>query len=230
MSPREVSDNGLRLVAIGALAGLLAGVFIAIPATSVAHALVLLNYHPTAFETVKSTCCGQVLPGFWSQVLPDLSSGFLVVRTALGLMSGAALGAVYVTVRRLVPGPTALKAGVFAVALALPFDIFVPANFGTPGVVALALISPWESPFVFPGPLGTVPPYHLPLEFRLVLALPVVAGGLAMAGFVQLIESRLPGAWESRSLKAIFALLAVIAGIGLLALPLITGLVHVGGD
>jgi len=37
-----VSENALRLVAIGASAGLLAGIFVAIPATAAAHGLVLI--------------------------------------------------------------------------------------------------------------------------------------------------------------------------------------------
>lgn len=225
-----MSNSALRLVAIGSLAGLLAGAVIAIPATAMAHWLVLLNYQPTPLEMAKSTCCGQVLPGFWSQVLPDLGSGFLVVRAALGLISGAGLGVLYVAFRRLVPGPTVLKAAVFALVLALPFDIFVPANFGTPGVFSFAVISPWESAFIFPGPLGSVPAYHLPLEFRLVLALPVVVAALGMAGCVQILDRWLPRADVSRSLTPIFGVLAAIAGFGLLVLPLVTGLVQVGGD
>jgi len=225
-----VSQNALRMAAIGALAGLLAGVFVAIPATALAHAIVLIYYQPAPIEVAKSTCCGQVLPGFWTQVLPDLSLGFPLVSTLLGLMCGAALAVVYVIFRNRVPGPTPIKAAVFGIALALPFDIFVPANIGTPGVLALALRSPWESAFMFAGPLGTVPPYHLPFAFRLLLAIPILAAGLGMAGFVQVLDRRLPSPGDSRTLRSAYGLLIAIAGVGLLVLPLVTGLVQVGGD
>jgi hypothetical protein len=164
-----MSESWLRLVAMGALAGLLAGIFIAIPATAVAHAAVLIYYQPTPIELAKSTCCGQMMPSFWSQVIPDLSFGFPLVSAVLGLAAGGAIGVLYVIFLKLAPGPSLLTAALFSIALALPFDIFVPGNVGTPGVVALALASPWESAFRFPGPLGTVPAYHLPLEFRLLL-------------------------------------------------------------
>lgn len=225
-----MSDGTLRLAALGALAGLLAGIFIAIPATAAAHALVLTYYQPTPLELAKSTCCGQVLPGFWAQVLPDLSFGFPLVSAVLGLMAGATLGVMYVVFWNFLPGPTLLKAAFFCIVLALPFDIFVPANFGTPGVLALALTSPWESAFMFPGPLGTVPAYHLPLEFRLLLALPLVAAGLGIAGLVQILDRRLPRPSESGVLTPVYGLLTAIACMGLLVLPLITGLVQLGGD
>lgn len=222
--------SALRLGAVGALAGLLAGIFVAIPATAASHAIVLIYYQPTPFELAKSTCCGQVLPGFWTQVLPDLSAGFPLVSTLLGLISGAALGVLYFIFRNLVPGPTPIKAAVFGLALALPFDIFVPADIGTPGVFALALRSPWESAFMFPGPLGTVPPYHLPFAFRLLLAIPIFAAGLGIAGLVQVLDRRLPYPSNSRALRSVYGFLMAIAGVGLLVLPLITGLVQIGGD
>jgi hypothetical protein len=84
-----MSDRWLRLLAMGSLAGLLAGIFIAIPATAVAHAAVPIYYQPTPFE---------------------------------------------------------------------------------------------------------VPAYHLPLEFRLLLAIPIAATGLAIAGLVQILDRRLPDA------------------------------------
>jgi hypothetical protein len=225
-----MSDSWLRLLAIGALAGLLAGIFIAIPATAVAHAAVLIYYQPAPFEVAKSTCCGQVLPGFWSQVLPGPSPGVPLVSAALGLMAGAAFGVLYVIFRQLAPGPDLLKAALFSIAMALPFDVFIPDNIGTPGVAALALTSPWESAFRFPGPLGTMPAYHLPLEFRLLLAIPIAAAGLAIAGLVQVLDRRLPNASKSRILKSGYGALAGAAGIGLLFLPLITGLIQIGRD
>jgi hypothetical protein len=225
-----VSDDALRLAAIGALAGLLAGIFIAIPATAVAHAIVLTYYQPTPFQIAKATCCGQVLPGFWAQVLPDLSFGFPLASALLGLLSGAGLGILYVGFRKLAPGPTPIKAAVFSVALASPFGIFVPAGFGTPGVFALVLTSPWESAFFFPGPLGTVPAYHLPPELRLLLALPIVAAGLGIAVSAWILDRRFPAASESSILSRVYGLLTVIAVVGLLVLPLVTGLIRLGGD
>ncbi len=225
-----MSDSALRLTAIGALAGLLAGIFVAIPATAAAHALVLANYQPAPVELAKSTCCGQVQPGFWSQVLPNFSIGFPLVSALLGLASGAALGVLYVIFRDRVPGPTMVRAGVFSIGLALPFGIFVPANYATPGVFALVLTSPWESAFFFPGPLGTVPAYHLPLEFRLLLALPIVAAGLSIAVFAWILDRRFPAASRSRILLRIYGALTAIAFLGLLVLPLITGLIQLGGD
>jgi hypothetical protein len=41
-----VSESTLRLAGIGALAGLLADIFVAIPATAAAHAVVLPDYQP----------------------------------------------------------------------------------------------------------------------------------------------------------------------------------------
>jgi hypothetical protein len=80
-----MSDRSLRLAGIGAIASLLAGLFIAIPATAAAHALVLVYYQPAPIEVAKSTCCGQVLPTFQSEVLPDLTPDYLLGRTLLGL-------------------------------------------------------------------------------------------------------------------------------------------------
>lgn len=225
-----MSDGALRLAAIGALAGLLAGIFVAIPATATAHALVLINYRPAPFELAKSTCCGQVLPSFWSQVLPNFSFGLPLVGALLGLASGAVLGVLYVIFWKVAPGPTLMKAAVFSIALALPFGIFIPADFATPGVFALVLKSPWESAFFFPGPLGTVPAYHLPLELRLLLALPIVAAGLGIAVSAWFLDRRLPAASESPVLSWAYGLLMVVALIGLLVLPLITGIIQLGGD
>jgi hypothetical protein len=132
---------------------------------------------------------------------------------------------------RLVPGPTLFKATLFAVALALPFDIFVPTNVSTPGVMALALTNLWESAFEFSGPLGTVPPYHMPIEFRVLLALlPVVAAGLGIATWVAILDRRLPRSSEPRLLESAYGFLTVIGGIGLLFLPIVTGLIQIGGD
>jgi hypothetical protein len=225
-----LSASNLRLAGIGAFAGILTGIFIAIPVTGVAHALVLLYYQPAPIELAKSTCCGQELPSFQSQVLPNLTSEYLLGRTLLGLACGAAIGIGYVVIRRLVPGPSLIKATLFAIALALPFDIFIPANVGTPGVMALALTSPWESAFAFSGPLGTVPPYHMRLEFRVLLALPVVAAGLGIATLVAILDMRLPRSGEPRILESAYGFLTVIGGIGVLFLPLVTGLIQIGGD
>jgi len=48
-----MSNSTLRLAGIGALAGLLAGLFVAIPATAVAHAVVLTFYQPTLLQLAK---------------------------------------------------------------------------------------------------------------------------------------------------------------------------------
>ena len=225
-----MSDRSLRLAGIGAIAGLLAGLFIAIPATAAAHALVLLYYQPAPIEVAKSTCCGQVLPTFQSEVLPDLTPDYLLGRTLLGLACGAAVGLAYVVFRKAVPGPTLVKAALFAIVLPLPFDIFIPANVAAPGVISSALSSPWEWAFEFSGPLGTVPAYQLPLEFRLLLALPILLAGVGITGFVAILDRRLPHSNAPRMLEAAYGFMTVFAGIGLLLLPLITGLIQLGGD
>jgi len=112
------------MATIGALAGLLAGILIAIPGTAVANAFVLANYEPTPLQLAKSTCCGQVLPGFWFQVLPDLTFGPHLFGALLGLTPGAAFGVLYVIFRRLVPVPALLIAVLLSIALALPFGLY----------------------------------------------------------------------------------------------------------
>ena len=224
-----MSGSALRLAGVGALAGLLAGIFVAIPLTAVAHAVVLTLYQPAPWQLAKATCCGQVLPGFWSQVIPDLTFGPPLVRALLGLMSGAAFGILYAMFHKLAPGPTLLKAVLFGIVLALPNYIFVPAN-GAAFVFELILSSPWESAFSFLGPLGTVPAYNMPLEFRLLLALPVAAAGLGIAALAQSLDTWLPGAGESRILTPIYAFLTAIACLGLLVLPLKATLLLFGGD
>lgn len=205
-----MSDSTLRLLGIGALAGLLAGIFIAIPATAVAHAAVLTSYQATPLQIAKSTCCGQVLPDFWSQVLPNLNFGSPLVSALIGLTCGAAFGVLYVIFRKLAPGPTLFKAAIFSVAVALPF--------------VLGLRSPFESAFMFG------PPYPLPDSYRLHLALPLVAAGIGIAGLVQILDSQLPHPSQSRILTPIYGSLIAVAGIGLLFLPLITGMIQIGGD
>jgi hypothetical protein len=76
------------------------------------------------------------------------------------------------------------------------------------------------SSFSFLGPLGTVPAYNMPLEFRLLLALPVAAAGLGIAALAQVLDRWLPRARESWILTPIYGFLTVIACIGLLVLPL----------
>ena len=94
----------------------------------------------------------------------------------------------------------------------------------------MALSSPWESAFEFSGPLGTVPAYHLPLEFRLLLALPVLLAGVGIAGFVAILDRRLPRSPGARILEATYGFNTVFAAIGMLVLPLVTGLIQFGGD
>jgi hypothetical protein len=210
-----VSQSTLRTAAVGATAGLLAGTIVAIPATAAAHALVLSNYQPSPFELAKATCCGQVLPGFWSQVLPDLTFGPHLFGALLGLGPGAAFGVLYVLFRGLVPIPAVLIAALLGLVLALPFGAF-------------GLSSPWELAFTFSGPLGTVPAYDLPLDFRWLLALPVLTAVLATAGFAQFLDKWLPSPSKSVWLTPIYGLLMVFACIGLLLLPLMTGLISLG--
>ena len=210
-----MTGGGLRMAAIGALAGLLAGILIAIPATAVANAFVLASFEPTPLELAKSTCCGQVLPGFWFQVLPDLSFGPHLFGALLGLTPGAAFGVLYVIFRRLVPVPAFLISVLLGTALALPFGLY-------------GLPSPWESAFMFSGPLGSVPADHLPLDLRSVLALPVGAAVLSMAGSVRLLDGWMPYPRDSVLLTPVYGLLTVLACIGLLLLPLIAGLIPLG--
>ena len=210
-----MSNSALRMAAIGALAGLQAGILIAIPGTAVANAFVLANYEPTPLQLAKSSCCGQVLPGFWFQVLPDLTFGPHLFGALLGLTPGAAFGVLYVIFRRLVPVPALLIAVLLSIALALPFG-----HYG--------LSDPWESAFMFSGPLGSVPADHLPLDLRSVLALPVAAAVLCMTGWVRLLDRWLPHPRESVLLTPMYGLLTVFACIGLLLLPLMTGLIPLG--
>ncbi len=203
-----MNDSVLRTAAVGVLAGIVAGIFVAIPATAVAHAIALNVYQPTPLELAKSTCCGQVWPSYWSQVLPILNVGGFLVTALLG----AALGVVYVIFRTVLPGPALLKAALFPILLALPFAF------------ALPLRSPWESAFMFD------PPYPLPSSSSLLLALPLVAAGVGIAVCVQILHPRLPHTSESVILTPVYGLLIALAGIGLLLLPLVTGLVQLGGD
>ena len=135
----------------------------------------------------------------------------------------------YVVFRTHLPGPGLLKAPIFSFALALPFYIFAPATYGTQG-----LISPWESAFTFAPLPGSMPPCQLPLTYRLLMALPLVAAGMGIAGFVEILDKRLPNASASESAMLSWAngLLTVIASIGLLLLLLATmfstGLVQLG--
>jgi hypothetical protein len=92
------------------------------------------------------------------------------------------------------------------------------------------LASPWESAFRFSGPLGTVPAYHLPLEFRLVLVDPSRYGGLGIAVLAPTLDRWFPSPIEARILTPVYGLLAVIACIGLLFSTFITGLIQLGGD
>src|SRR6266702_4419973 len=77
----------------------------------------------------------QLLPGFWFQVLPDLTFGPHLFGALLGLTPGAAFGVLYVIFRRLVPVPALLIAVVLSIALCLPFGHY-------------RLSDPWASAFV----------------------------------------------------------------------------------
>ncbi len=81
---------------------------------------------------------------------------------------------------------------------------------------------------MFSGPLGSVPADHLPLDLRSVLALPVAAAVLCMTGWVRLLDRWLPHPRESVMLTPMYGLLTVFACIGLLLLPLMTGLIPLG--
>ncbi len=56
-----MSNSTLRLAGIGALAGLLAGLFVAIPATQWRTQWCLRSISPRYCSWQKATCCGQVL-------------------------------------------------------------------------------------------------------------------------------------------------------------------------
>jgi hypothetical protein len=49
-------------------------------------------------------------------------------------------------------------------------------------------------------PLGTVPAHHLPIEFRLLPAIPIAVAAPAIAGLVEILDRRLPNPSKSRDL------------------------------
>lgn len=218
-----MSAHALRLIGLGALAGVLAGAFVAIPATSAAHALILTYSRPTPLELAKSTCCGQVVAGFWDQVLPNWGgpgapAWRVVLVSALSLAPGAALGALYVFVGHRIPWPGLLKATVFAILLVLPVAIS--------GGSSALLFSPWEGVFTF------LPRY--PSEtagfFKAFLAMPFSCFGIGTAGLGAILDRRLP-VEISPPMKLFYGLLTVFAGVGLLlALWFVAIMLGGGGD
>src|SRR5215510_675076 len=212
MAGEDRSDKLLRLAAAGSLAGLLAGLLVAIPATAGAHAIMVASYHPTSLDLAKLSFCGHLEPGscppptpdFWTEVMPVFGFGM-----AATLLAGATLGAIFVLIRSRLPGPGLVWAPIFGGLLALP-TLIDDGSFGN---------GPWEAAFSF----VTYPGMATEIS-RWILVVPVVAAAVAIGVFVHVLDARLPRSGGVASW--VYGSLTVLSFLGLPPLLLTSGFVN----
>jgi hypothetical protein len=211
----------VRLGAVGALAGFLAGVLVGLPATAAVHAVIVSGYHETLRDFTKLTSCANApapitcmppSPNFWAEVLPLLS--FWPIFFAL--LAGAALGLAFVVIRSFVPLPSLVWAPFAGVLYALP------ALLG--GSSVPYQLDPWESAFAFVTYPGMVTETN-----RLFLLLPDIAGAVAIAILVTVLNRWLPPV-RSPVTRGSYWAIATVASLGFAVLLVTVGAFPLGGD